>query len=43
MRPNIRLRMHFDAVNLTHNFPHLGMLDLILCRNVTISPFKVIF
>lgn len=36
LRPNIRLRVHFDAVNLTHDFSDLGKFDLILCRNVTI-------
>lgn len=36
LRPNIRLRVHFDAINLTRNFSHLGMFNLILCRNVTI-------
>lgn len=36
LRPNIRLRVHFDAVNLTHSFAHLGTFDLIFCRNVTI-------
>jgi len=36
LRPNIRLRVHFDSINLTHNFSHLGRFDLILCRNVTI-------
>lgn len=36
LRPNMRLRVQFDTVNLTHNFSHLGQFDLILCRNVTI-------
>lgn len=36
LRPNIRLRVHFDTVNLTRNFSTLGQFDLILCRNVTI-------
>ncbi|MFZ2725600.1 MAG: protein-glutamate O-methyltransferase CheR [Methylococcaceae bacterium] len=36
LRPNIRLRVHFDTINLTRNFSHLGKFDLILCRNVTI-------
>ena len=36
LRPNIRLRVQFDSVNLTHNFSGLGRFDLILCRNVTI-------
>lgn len=36
LRPNIRLRVHFDTVNLTHDFSDLGKFDLILCRNVTI-------
>jgi chemotaxis protein methyltransferase CheR len=36
LRPSIRLRVHFDAINLTRDFSHLGMFDLILCRNVTI-------
>lgn len=36
LRPNIRLRVHFDAINLTRNFTYLGYFDLILCRNVTI-------
>lgn len=36
LRPNIRLRVHFDTVNLTRDFSALGQFDLILCRNVTI-------
>lgn len=36
LRPNIRLRVHFDTVNLTRDFSDLGQFDLILCRNVTI-------
>ncbi len=36
LRPNIRLRVHFDTINLTRDFSHLGKFDLILCRNVTI-------
>lgn len=36
LRPNIRLRVHFDAINLTRDFSRLGVFDLILCRNVTI-------
>jgi chemotaxis protein methyltransferase CheR len=36
LRPNIRLRVHFDTINLTRNFSALGRFDLILCRNVTI-------
>jgi len=36
LRPNIRLRVHFETINLTHDFSHLGRFDLILCRNVTI-------
>jgi chemotaxis protein methyltransferase CheR len=36
LRPNIRLRVHFDTVNLTRDFSNLGRFDLILCRNVTI-------
>jgi chemotaxis protein methyltransferase CheR len=36
LRPNIRLRVNFAAINLTHDFSRLGMFDLILCRNVTI-------
>jgi chemotaxis protein methyltransferase CheR len=36
LRPNIRLRVQFDAINLTRDFSHLGRFDLILCRNVTI-------
>jgi len=36
LRPNIRLRVHFDTINLTRDFSHLGQFDLILCRNVTI-------
>lgn len=36
LRPNIRLRVHFEPVNLTRDFSHLGVFDLILCRNVTI-------
>jgi chemotaxis protein methyltransferase CheR len=36
LRPDIRLRVHFDAVNLTHSLAHLGTFDLIFCRNVTI-------
>jgi chemotaxis protein methyltransferase CheR len=36
LRPNIRLRVHFDSINLTHDFSRLGVFDLILCRNVTI-------
>lgn len=36
LRPNIRLRVHFDTINLMHGFAHLGTFDLILCRNVTI-------
>lgn len=36
VRPNIRLRVQFEAINLTQNFTHLGMFHLILCRNVTI-------
>lgn len=33
---NIRLRVHFEEINLIHDFSHLGLFDLILCRNVTI-------
>jgi chemotaxis protein methyltransferase CheR len=36
LRPNIRLRVHFDSINLTRDFSYLGKFDLILCRNVTI-------
>ena len=36
LRPNIRLRVHFDTINLTRDFSALGQFDLILCRNVTI-------
>lgn len=36
LRPNIRLRIHFESINLTRDFSQLGMFDLILCRNVTI-------
>jgi chemotaxis protein methyltransferase CheR len=36
LRPNIRLRVHFEPINLIHDFSHLGKFDLILCRNVTI-------
>ncbi|CAG1769132.1 partial Chemotaxis protein methyltransferase 1, partial [uncultured bacterium] len=36
LRPNIRLRVQFDSINLTHDFSMLGQFDLILCRNVTI-------
>lgn len=36
LRPNIRLRVHFDTINLTRDISHLGYFDLILCRNVTI-------
>jgi chemotaxis protein methyltransferase CheR len=36
LRPNIRLRVHFDRINLMQDFSRLGKFDLILCRNVTI-------
>jgi chemotaxis protein methyltransferase CheR len=36
LKPNIRLRVHFDTINLTRDFSNLGPFDLILCRNVTI-------
>jgi chemotaxis protein methyltransferase CheR len=36
LKPNIRLRVHFDTINLTRDFAKLGQFDLILCRNVTI-------
>lgn len=36
LRPNIRLRVHFEAINLTRDFSSLGVFELILCRNVTI-------
>lgn len=36
LRPHIRLRVHFDTINLTRDFSRLGHFDLILCRNVTI-------
>ena len=36
LRPNIRLRVHFDTINLTRDFSALGQFYLILCRNVTI-------
>lgn len=36
LRPGIRLRVHFDAVNLMHPLTHLGTFDLIFCRNVLI-------
>lgn len=36
LRPNIRLRVRFEAINLTHDFAGLGTFDLIFCRNVTI-------
>lgn len=42
LRPNMRLRVHFDAINLTHNFSWLGKFDLILCRNVTIYFTKAV-
>ncbi len=42
LRPNMRLRVHFDAINLTHNFSWLGRFDLILCRNVTIYFTKAV-
>lgn len=36
LRPHIRLRVRFDAINLTRDFSWLGKFDLIFCRNVTI-------
>lgn len=36
LHSNIRLRVNFDRINLTHDFSRLGRFDLILCRNVTI-------
>lgn len=33
---DMRLRVQFDTINLTHDFSRLGQFDLILCRNVTI-------
>ncbi len=36
LRPNMRLRVNFDTINLTRDFSRLGPFDLILCRNVTI-------
>lgn len=36
LRPDIRLRVQFDTINLTRDFSMLGQFDLILCRNVTI-------
>ena len=36
LRSDIRLRVQFDTINLTHDFSRLGQFDLILCRNVTI-------
>jgi chemotaxis protein methyltransferase CheR len=36
LRPSIRLRVHFDTINLSRDFSNLGQFDLILCRNVTI-------
>jgi chemotaxis protein methyltransferase CheR len=36
LRPDIRVRVQFESVNLTRDFSRLGKFDLILCRNVTI-------
>ena len=34
--PDIRAMVEFRPFNLLHDFMHLGMFDLVLCRNVLI-------
>ena len=36
LTPNIRGMVKYRQVNLISDFPHLGMFDLIFCRNVLI-------
>jgi chemotaxis protein methyltransferase CheR len=34
--PDIRAMVHYRAFNLLHDFTHLGVFDLVFCRNVLI-------